>query len=210
MKQFLCLLLIFSFSRSNGQNKSQIPGLIKEALAFEDSSDFANAIIVNKQIMAIDSNATAAANTIAGLYGKLGDFSSEIIWAQRAIDIDPEFMQGYINLGNAYAGQGDNETAAAKFITAEKLDHSSPLPPYSLGVIEESKNNYAMAAAYYEEAVARDPTFEDGFYNLAAVYANLKDFRKANKNIKKALILNPNAADAKQMQQHIQEALKAK
>jgi tetratricopeptide (TPR) repeat protein len=76
-------------------------------------------------------------------------------------------------------------------------------------MLEENKGNFKAAIIYYEKSVSRDSTFENGYFNLAAAYANIKDFKKANINILKVLELNPNAKDAREMHEHIiQEILR--
>jgi len=198
---FYLLLLIGQFCYA--QDSSKVKKLIEQALIYEQKGDIENAIKTHKKIFEINSNNYQSANSIAGLYGLNQNFPDEIIWAQKAIKIKQNFSMGYINLGNGYAGQGDLKKAGEYYDLAEKYDSLSPYPPYSLGVIEENKGNFKAAIIYYEKSVSRDSTFENGYFNLAAAYANIKDFKKANINILKVLELNPNAKDAQEMHEHI-------
>ena len=136
---------------------------------------------------------------------ELKDFTGAINDNTLAIKINPKYSMSYINLGNGYAGMSDFKKAEENFKKADELDPLSPYPPYSLGVIEENRGNLKSAISNYEQSVSRDSTFENGYYNLAAVYANLKDYKNANKNILKVLELNPNAKDAQEMHEHIVE-----
>ncbi len=206
MKRLLYLLL-FAFHFSFGQNASKEEELIQQALDYEQKGDINNAIKTGKKIIHINPGSYQEANSIAGLYGQLGKFVDEITWAQKAIKINPKFSMGYVNLGNGYLGKGDVQKAEESYKKADSLDPSSPFPPYGLGVIEEGRGNWQAAISNYHQSVARDTTFENGYYNLAAAYANLKDFKNANINILKVLELNPNAKDAQVMREHIMEGI---
>jgi len=208
MNFFFCFLLLIS-QFVYGQDSSKIKKLVEQALAYEEKGDLTNAIRAHKKIIDLNPDCYQSSNTIAGLYGLLGQFSDEIIWAQKTIIINPSFSMGYINLGNGYAGKGDLTKAEENYLQAEKYDPTSPYPPYSLGVLEENKGDFKSAIIFYMKSVSRDSTFENGYFNLASAYASIKDFKNANKNISKVLEINPNAKDAKEMLEHIiQEILK--
>ena len=206
MKQLLFILL-FLCQFCYGQDSTKIKQLFRQALDYEDKGDIANAIKTQTKLFNLDTRNYASANIIAGLYGKIGKFSEEIFWANKAIEISPKFSNGYINLGNGYAGQGNISKAENSFKEALELDSTSPYPYYSLGVIEETKKDFNSAVIYYEKSVSLNPKFENGYFNLAAAYATLKNFKKANENILKVLELNPNDKDAQEMHVHIIEEL---
>jgi tetratricopeptide (TPR) repeat protein len=209
MKKVLFLLLFssqFCFAQTLAP---QIEQLVKKALDYEDKGDNINAFNTNLQIYNLDNNNFAATNTMAGIAGKMGDFRTEIIWAQKTIAIKPDYALGYINLGNAYAGQGNYDKAIENYNSAAILDPKSPYPAYELGVTEEAKGNIKGAVAYYEKSEKLDPDFDDTWYNLAAGYANLKNLDGANRYIKKFLNLHPNDKDAQEMQKHILTAINA-
>ncbi len=204
-KIFYFLFLIYQFTY--GQDTPKTKELIKQALVYEQNGDIQNAIITHEKILKTNSKSFQSANTIAGLYGQLGNSENEISWAKKAIEINPKYCMAYINLGNGYALKNDSVKANEYYKIADKLEPSNPLPPYSIGVMEESNGNFKSAISYYEQSVLRDKTFENGYFNLAAAYANIKDFKNADKNIKKVLELNPNASDAQEMQKHISKEL---
>jgi tetratricopeptide (TPR) repeat protein len=209
MKKILFLLLLcsrFCFAQAPAP---QIEALMKKALAYEDKGDNANAFNTNLQIYNLDNNNYAATNTMAGIAGKMGDFNTEIIWAQKTIAIKPDYAFGYINLGNAYAGQHNFDKAIENYNIAARLDPKSPYPPYELGVIEEAKGDIKGAVACYERSAKLDPDFDNAWFNLAAGYANLKNFEGANRYITKFLNLHPDDKDAQEMQKHILMAIKA-
>ncbi len=201
--KFLLILLFVIPQFSYGQGSSKVKKLLGRALEFEQKGNIEGAIKLHKKVLGIDHGSYQSANTIAGLYGQIGKFSDEIPWAQKAIKINPKYSMGYINLGNGYFGNGDVKNAELCYKKADSLDSQGPYAPYSLGVIEEKKGNFKAAISYYEQSISRDPNFENGYYNLAAAYANIKDYKNANKSILKVLELNPNAKDAQELHEHI-------
>jgi tetratricopeptide (TPR) repeat protein len=203
MKRVLLLLMLFCKAVFAQQTSPQIDQLIKQALAYEDQGDNVNAIKTNLEIFNLDNTNYMATNTMAGLFGKMGDFRSEIKWAQKTLAIKPDFAKGYVNLGNGYTGQQSFDKAAECYNQAAKLDPESPYPPYELGVLEETKGNMKQAVADYELSAKLDPDFEQAWFNLAAGYANLNQFDKASQQIEKYLRIHPDDKDAKEMYEHI-------
>ncbi len=186
------------------ENDSSLTVLIQESLAREDAGDLDGAIELHKRIVEMRSNATRSLIAIAGLYGKKGDFNAEVHWAQRAIAINPKDFTAYINLGNGFAGLGQLDKAEESFKKSGELDAKSPLPSYSLGCVEEQKENYNKAIEFYSQSVRLDPEFATGRFSLAAMYANIKEYDKAETELKEVLRLTPEAADAKAMLKSIQ------
>jgi tetratricopeptide (TPR) repeat protein len=147
-------------------------------------------------------------NAIAGLYGKLGKFEEEIAWAKKAIATDETFYLAYINYGNAQTYLQRVQEAREAFEKARRLAPRDPLPVYRLGVLAEDQHKLSEATSFYEESVALDPKFENGYFNLAAMYANAKRFDEAVAALRKVLELNPQSTDAKAMLRQIEKERK--
>jgi len=94
------------------------------------------------------------------------------------------------------------------FLHCKNIDSTNHFAYYSLGLVEEAKKNLNAAILYYEKSVNVNPKFTDGYFNLAAAYANDKQFKKAYQSISKVIELNPQDQDAKEMQRQILAELK--
>lgn len=173
--------------------------LLEQAIAREDAGDLKGAIRVYEQILERDPGDVRAMNSIAGLYGKLGDFQEEIRWSRKAIDTDPDFHLAYVNHGNGLALVGRVDEARAAFERAAQLEPGAPIPVYSLGFLAERQRDWKTAAAHYEKVVEIDPRFEPGWFSLAAAYGNLGRIDEAIVAVKKALELKPDSPDARAM-----------
>jgi tetratricopeptide (TPR) repeat protein len=90
----------------------------------------------------------------------------------------------------------EQKTAAWRALDT-KPPVSEDIYKYRLLAEDALKNqNLAGAAKYYEAGVASDPTWAQGWYNVALVYAELKQFGDAADCMKHYVVLQPNAADA--------------
>ena len=186
------------------RTESRVAELVKRELLLESAHFWRSAIDVNMEILKLEPRSIAAMNTIAGLHGTLGNFQEEVTWAHKALDIDPQFVLAHINYGNGLAALGRIQEAQAAYEKAGELAPKDPLPIYSLGVLAERHGKIEQALTFYERSVALDERFENGYFNMAAMLANLKRFDEATAVLKKLLELNPNAQDAEQMLEQIE------
>jgi tetratricopeptide (TPR) repeat protein len=212
----ICILLAIGHISANAQAGAPVnPSeknpkaieLIKEAMRLESAMLFAGAIDKYKEVLKLEPKDFAAMNTIAGLYGNLGQPEQEVVWAQKAVDTSPKYWQGYINLGNGLAMQSKFDTANKSYQKALELAPNDPLPVYSLGVVAENQRDIKKALDLYKRSIELDPKFEDGLFSAAAMHANLKQFPEAKALLNKLLAINPKAEDARQMLQQIEKEM---
>lgn len=92
---------------------------------------------------------------------------------QRALEIDPEFGDAYVNLGRLAHEAGDPTTAARCYHHALERDELDPVTHYNLALALEDLKRVSEAVAHYSRAVALNPGFADAHYNLSQVLARL-------------------------------------
>ena len=185
-------------------------GVILKALAAETAGDIPAAIELHKKILESQPENVLSMNSIAGLYGTLGKFDEELIWAKKAIDTKPTYDSAYLNYGIALAELGRIAEAKKAFEKAAELNPKAPIAFYSLGVLAEQARDLPLATKYYKKSVELDPKYDNGFFNLAVVQANLKKFDEAASTLKKLLAVNPNHTDARNMLKEVERAQKSK
>lgn len=181
----------------------QTQSLVSQALIAEDSGQTHRAIRLYKQVLAEDPTSFEATNSIAGLYGALGDYSQQVIWAQKAIKLSPNDYKGYINLGNGYGSTGKIREAELAFTQANKLAPNQPIPFYSLGLVAEQRGDKKAAIQFYERSIKADSKFEAGYLNLSALYANQGKFDSALSVLNQLLKVDPKNKDALSMKGQI-------
>jgi tetratricopeptide (TPR) repeat protein len=59
------------------------------------------------------------------------------------------------------------------------------------------------AIKYYEQGIAAEPTWDQGWYNAALVYAEQKDYFNAALSMRHYVLLDPNASDAQAAKDNI-------
>jgi predicted negative regulator of RcsB-dependent stress response len=109
----------------------------------------------------------------------------------------------YYHLGNIYYNSGDLDNAITsykKFVSSTKSDDAGIkfLALTSLGYCFETKKDFKSALTYFEEAQTSNNTgFEAiGYRNIARIYEELNDKKKALENYQNALVKTTDPAMA--------------
>ncbi len=123
-------------------------------------------------------NADGPANT--------GDPAYAIQILKRAIAIEPNNADAYINLGINYLKLGPDQggNAYEAFNNAIKADPKNARARFRLGKIFESQGNSEKFLQYYNEAIAADPAFTPAYLDLYYYYSN-RDVNKAREYLEK-------------------------
>jgi adenylate cyclase len=121
--------------------------------------------------------------------------------AEKAIEIDPQYAQGYVLLGGTHFADSlflwspdprqSLEQALALGRKAAALDDSLPLAHGLLGFVYMRKKQHERAIAEEERAIALNPNFADGYVQLGTVLCNVGRAEEAVGFIKQGMRLNP-------------------
>lgn len=209
------VFLVIAATVVPGQSDAQSPSekspkaivLVKEALSLEESGQVTAAITKYKEVLKLESKDFVAMNSVAGLYGVEQKPAEQVLWAQKALDVNPKYWKALINLGNGHAVQGKFELAITAFKKAHELVPKEPIPVYSLGVVAENRNQLKEALAYYLNSVEIDTKFENGLFSAAAMHATLKQFKEAKALLLRLLEINPGDAEARGMLQAVEREM---
>jgi tetratricopeptide (TPR) repeat protein len=88
----------------------------------------------------------------------------------RALELDPDLVDAYVNLARIVHEDGDATSAARLYEKAIELSPDDPIVHFNLGLALEDTEGIAPAAAHYARALQLDPDFADAHYNLAGIY----------------------------------------
>ena len=91
----------------------------------------------------------------------------------RAIELDPELVDAYVNLGCIAHNAGRSKDAARLYELALQRTPDDPVIHFNLGLALEATDGPQAAVSHYERAVELDATFSDALYNLGSVCEEL-------------------------------------
>ncbi len=92
---------------------------------------------------------------------------------ERALALDPDMTDAYVNLGRLRYEAGDLDAALRLYREALKRDARDPVAHYNLAMVLEDAGDTKGALAHYHHAVEFDPQFADAHYNLGRLLERL-------------------------------------
>jgi len=182
------LLLNFALGDQAAQ-KPTLNEINQEAETALDNGSISKAVALYENFLKDNPQNAEAMFYLAGIYGKAGNFEKEEDLCQKAIAIDPNSPDYYVNLGNAQAGLKKWTQAQQSFQTAYKLAteqknkfcqiHAS----YSLSnyFLEIPEQNNAEAIRWSDTCIDHLPKSVVDGKGLFSGY--LGEFRKNNQRL---------------------------
>lgn len=92
---------------------------------------------------------------------------------ERALELDPDLVDAYVNLGRLVHEAGDPQEAARLYQLALVRAPEDPVIHFNLAVALEDLRGASPAVRHYERALELDPGFADAHFNLAGLYEEL-------------------------------------
>lgn len=122
-------------------------------------------------------------------------YSPAISRLRRVLELDPNMMRAYNNLGLCYDSLGQFDEAIQNFTRAVELNRKqqqpSAWPPLNLAVSLISVNRLDEAAARLREALSYNPKFPQAHYQLGLVLEKEGRFEEAIAPLQRAIELDP-------------------
>ena len=117
-------------------------------------------------------------------------WASDISLWEDTVQRAPGKARVWFNLGGAYLNT-DPDKARAALLRALSLQPHFPEALYDLGVIEQGKNNWSLALAFYERAVAQEPGYWPAWNNMGNTMSAMGQSARALECFERTLRLNP-------------------
>jgi tetratricopeptide (TPR) repeat protein len=122
-------------------------------------------------------------------------YTPAITKLRRVIELDPNMMRAYNNLGLCFDALGQFDEAIQNFSRAIELnrrqEQPSPWPPLNLAVSLVSLNRLDEAVARLHEALSYNPKFPQAHYQLGLVLEKEGKFQEAIAPLQQAIGLEP-------------------
>jgi len=115
---------------------------------------------------------------------------------KKSIEINPDYAEGYNNLGIAFQKLGLFEEAVKNYKKTLKLKPDFSLAYNNLGVVLKSLNKLDEALLTSKKAIELDPKFADAHNNIGAILQDMGNYEEAYKFYKKAIKLKSSYSEA--------------
>ena len=115
---------------------------------------------------------------------------------KKSVEINPDYAEGYNNLGIAFQKLGLFEEAVKNYKKTLKLKPDFSLAYNNLGVVLKSLDKLDEALLTSKKAIELDPKFADAHNNIGAILQDLGNYEEAYKFYKKAIKLKSNYSEA--------------
>jgi tetratricopeptide (TPR) repeat protein len=191
---------------------------LEKAKLFLDSEDWAKALAEFKKVLDYTENAEVYYN-VGYIKTSQGNYEEALIAFRKATQINNAFAKAYRGMGEAYKKLGrkteaeENLQKAAEIYMNKQMDENAEqvlneilaINPNtvnvfnSLGILYRKQGRCQDALTQYKRAQKVDPNEEKILYNIGRCYVEMKDLEKAKEAFVKALELNPDFEEAKQI-----------
>jgi tetratricopeptide (TPR) repeat protein len=109
----------------------------------------------------------------------------------KAIELNPEYLYAYNNLGILLNKLKRYAEAEAAFYEAIKLDPKDGAIYDNLGNLLSDSLRYEEAEGAYHKAIELNPVSESTYYNLGLLLGEQKKYKEAEASYRKAIEINP-------------------
>lgn len=114
---------------------------------------------------------------------------------RQSIAINPDYADGYLNLGFVLKAQNNNEEAAQNLQRALSINPKLEDAYFILGGIAQERNDLAGAIENYKKIIEINPGFELVYHDLYNVLIQSGQVQYARKVIEQAISINPDSAE---------------
>ncbi len=109
-----------------------------------------------------------------------GGLSNKALAAyQKAVDLNPKYVEALVNLGIVQGDLGDQDNAIKSFQQALSLNPDDCMARSNLGNAYYAQEKYPDAIFEYQRAIDKDPKCYSALYNFGVAFADAGLFREA-------------------------------
>ncbi len=123
-----------------------------------------------------------------------GQFYTAMVAYEKALTIQPDYVEAYNKLAEVYLMQGNFDAAIASCQKALKMQPDFAAAYLTLGNIFQIKNQFEQAINTYSQALKIQPNFAQAYIDMASVYYKQGQLDLAIFNYQKSIEINPNIA----------------
>ena len=120
-----------------------------------------------------------------------GDLRGARVAFAKVTEIEPKYVDGWVNLGRVALGEGDLEEARRVLDRALKMDPELARTNHFLGVLEKELGGYDKALAHFRTATRKYPRDRVVLNQIGRVLFLKRDYKGAVRELDKVLAIDP-------------------
>jgi len=145
-----------------------------------------------ERALALDSSVPQVQFAASFVYAQLGRHEDAIAAARRAVELDPNYADGYVGMAFSLNFAGRPQDALDQMTNAMRLNPWYPfLYPWILGHAYFLLEQYEEAISQFEKVIESNPHYHDGHLALAAAYGLAGRIDDAEWEAEEVLSLQP-------------------
>lgn len=163
---------------------------IAEANAMVESDSFEQAEELYKRILAESPLSARAWHGLAQIADKKGDGAKAVELLKRAVDINPDYVDGLRDLIELLAVRGPVRELV---LYAQKAHENSPENPKYTIILAKAhleEEDYALSEQFFKKTIRLSPKLAQAYRGLGRLYMIQEDYDSAMKNFERALDLD--------------------
>ena len=189
------------FSTSNEKRKKDktLKATLKKenkAIKLISEGELISAELIYRELISEGSKNYIVYSNLGVLCGIKGENKEMIRLLMEAIKIKPDSSELQNNLGNAYKGIGDLDSATICYNKALLLNASYPEAYNNLGSTYDQKDDFKRAIQCYKKAIELKPDYPEALNNLGIIYQKTKDYESSIRFLEEAILIKQNFPEA--------------
>lgn len=133
--------------------------------------------------------------TLADIYIDKREFDNALIALKKAVEFDPDYVEGYFNMGLILQSQSKFIEATDYYKKVISLKPDYDLAYDNLGAIYLNNGDLKESLAYYQKSMYLNPKNPDVYFNIANIFRASNNPVQAIEFYQKSLNLKPNDAE---------------
>ena len=184
--------------------------MTRRASDLRDSGNEDEAFSLLEDVLEKSPDSRRVLNTLGTWYARKNDFQNAEKLFKRLIQLDPEDIGAYYDLGLLYASTSrlKEATTFAQIVLSELP--RSETAHFLFGIIRLKEKDYAGALEYLDKAIEYDPNYDEALYNRSVAYYFLGEHEKALRDLKSASRLMPESKRYVQSVDQLEKQMKAR
>ena len=191
-----------------GVNTKELQIELQKAMDLANSGQHDAAITAYNAILTKTPALTMINGQIAQVQRMKKDYDGAIASYQKVIAADPNNDRAKIEIGMTYLEKGDFANAEKSLLEVASSVNANREVFYNLGEVKFAKGQPDEAAAWFQKAADKDPSWGKPLFKLALVLLNKGDKDATIKMMEKVIAVDPTSAEAAQAKQVIEQLKK--